>query len=531
MKKITFLLILFITNLGFAQPSTSPAAPTNDPGDVISIYGDTFTNIANNYDPNWGQSGHMQVNPTFDPGNGEAVLAYPNFNYQGTELATANASTMEFLHIDIWTSATPGATDIQVSPINNGSGAGETLVSIAYNSGTWTSVDIPKSAFTGMTWDSVFQMKFAANGPGSTVPVDIYLDNIYFWKNPTAPGADATLSAIEIDNAPLSNFAAGVFTYNVDLPSGTTAVPQVTLATATDSGAAVVITQATALPGDATIGVTSANGMNNETYTISFAAVGPSMGTATPPNRPAADVISIFSDAYSDIAVDTFDTSWCPGSTSDVTIAGEAMKRIDGLGCEGIDWQGARTIDASGFTHFHMDLYIEESNLIGKEINMKFSQWGGTGGEVSAFNINVGDGAGAAQTLVNGWNIIDVVIDAAFTGDTTRNDIVQFVITSNVPTMWYDNLYLHKNTTAGVDDFTAAPFKVYPNPTSNEWTISSTDAVLETVQIFDLSGKLVMTQEVNNSSTRISTTTLTSGVYIAKVTSASGTQNLKLIKN
>ena len=52
MKKITFLLILFITNLGFAQPSTSPAAPTNNAADVVSIYGDTYTNIANNYDPN-----------------------------------------------------------------------------------------------------------------------------------------------------------------------------------------------------------------------------------------------------------------------------------------------------------------------------------------------------------------------------------------------------------------------------------------------------------------------------------------------
>ncbi|AGC77495.1 putative secreted protein (Por secretion system target) [Nonlabens dokdonensis] len=531
MKKITFLLILFITNLGFAQPSTSPAAPTNNAVDVISIFGDTYTNIATNYDPNWGQSGHTQVNPAFDPGNGELLLAYPNFNYQGTELTSTNASTMEFLHVDIWTSASPGATDIQVSPINSGSGAGETLVSIAYTSGTWTSVDIPKSSFTGMTWDNVFQMKFAANGPGSTVPVDIYLDNVYFWKNPTVAGADATLSTVEIDNAPLANFSAGVFSYNVDLPAGTTTVPQVTLATATDAGATVVINQATALPGDATIGVTSANGMSNETYTISFAAVGPSMGTATPPNRPAADVISIFSDAYTDIAVDTFDTSWCPGGTSDVVVAGEAMKRIDGLGCEGIDWQGARTIDATGFTHFHMDVFIDEPNLIGKEINMKFSQWGGTGGEVSAFNINVGDGAAAAQTLVNGWNIIDVTIDTAFTGDTTRNDIVQFVITSNVPTIWYDNLYLHKNTTASVNDFSIAPFKVYPNPSSSEWTISSTDTILQSVQVYDLSGKLVISQEVNNDSVLIDANSLTSGVYIAKVTSAEGTQNLKLVKN
>ena len=144
MKKITFLFSLFAISLGIAQPTTNAAAPTNNASDVISIYGETFTSIATNYNPNWGQSGLCCVDPLYNPGSGNLVLAYTNFNYQGTELNTTNASTMEFLHIDVWTDS---ATDLKVSPINNGSGVGEILVNVPLVNGGWSSVDIPKSAF------------------------------------------------------------------------------------------------------------------------------------------------------------------------------------------------------------------------------------------------------------------------------------------------------------------------------------------------------------------------------------------------
>nr|MDC6365148.1 hypothetical protein [Muricauda sp. AC10] len=68
-----------------------------------------------------------------------------------------------------------------------GTGAGEVLVVVPLTPGSWNSVDLPIGDFTGMTWDSVIQMKFDGqfNGDGSanTDPFDIYLDNIYFYRN------------------------------------------------------------------------------------------------------------------------------------------------------------------------------------------------------------------------------------------------------------------------------------------------------------------------------------------------------------
>ena len=176
-----------------AAPTDSAATPpARTASDVISVYGEAYAATAGlNYNPDWGQSGVNDLNDSYNPGDGDLSLAYVNFNYQGTELAAIDASAMEYLHVDIWV---PEGTDrlVKVSPINNGTGAGEVLVTVPVTPGAWNSVDLPKSAFTGMTWDSVLQMKFDGqfNGDGSanTESFDVYLDNIYFHKT----GGDTT---------------------------------------------------------------------------------------------------------------------------------------------------------------------------------------------------------------------------------------------------------------------------------------------------------------------------------------------------
>lgn len=80
---------------------------------------------------------------------------------------------------------------------------------------------------------------------------------------------EASLSAIAIDGILVQGFSPGIFTYDIELPAGTTIVPTVT-ATATDSNAPVVVTPASELPGETTILVTAQNGTSTQTYTIKF---------------------------------------------------------------------------------------------------------------------------------------------------------------------------------------------------------------------------------------------------------------------
>ncbi len=254
----------------------------------------------------------------------------------------------------------------------------------------------------------------------------------------------------------------------------------------------------------------------------------PSVAAPTPPNRAAADVISFFSDAYTDITVDTFDTSWCPNVTTEVMIAGNATKLMTGAVCEGVDWQSSRPIDASGFTHFHMDIFTDEVDMVGKVFNSKFSQWGGGAGEVSALTLDLNTGTSPA--IASGtWVSIDVEIATAFGGTLTRDDIVQFVMTTNLSNVWYDNLYLHKNTVLSTDDFSKAPFKAYPNPTQDKWLLSG-NSQIESVRVLDILGKEVMTLSPNNDEATIDGSGLKSGIYFAQIKTLTGIDSIKLIK-
>ena len=95
----------------------------------------------------------------------------------------------------------------------------------------------------------------------------------------TVLSSDDTLSALTISAGTLSpSFAAGTLSYSVVLPYGTTTVPTV-VATTTDPNATALVTQAASVTGAATVVVTAADGVTQQTYTITF-SVAPSSDTA-----------------------------------------------------------------------------------------------------------------------------------------------------------------------------------------------------------------------------------------------------------
>ncbi|NSW45210.1 MAG: DUF5018 domain-containing protein [Bacteroidales bacterium] len=99
---------------------------------------------------------------------------------------------------------------------------------------------------------------------------------------------DATLSDLTIDGTTVNGFAANIYTYDVVLPYGTTTIPTVA-ATPNDPNANAVVTQASSLPGIATVVVTAEDGTTTLTYTINFSVAAPTAETLvewTFPNNP-----------------------------------------------------------------------------------------------------------------------------------------------------------------------------------------------------------------------------------------------------
>ncbi len=157
------------------MPTVAAPVPTYPAANVISIFSDSYTNVAgSDLNPNWGQA--TVVSQTAISGNN--TLVYTGLNYQGLQFGSnQNVATKQFLHLDFYSA---NSTALNVSLIcPPGSPGGQSPWEKAYaltvpTANGWNSVDIPLSYFTPqVALNNVFQLKFDGNGT-------IYLDNILF---------------------------------------------------------------------------------------------------------------------------------------------------------------------------------------------------------------------------------------------------------------------------------------------------------------------------------------------------------------
>lgn len=112
---------------------------------------------------------------------------------------------------------------------------------------------------------------------------------------PTGPSTDATLSSIVYgaEQTPVPGFAADQLSYEVELPADYVGGAPSVQVTTSDANATTNITQATTLPGVATIVVTAEDGTTTKTYTVTFTkeSAAPKVESATWPNIRGTAVI------------------------------------------------------------------------------------------------------------------------------------------------------------------------------------------------------------------------------------------------
>ena len=403
-------------------PNTAPPIPTHDSADVISIYSDTYPNVpGTNYNPNWGQSTIVTVDVLIAGNN---TLQYENLNYQGTEYTNQDVSAYEYLHVDFWT---VNSTDLGIYLISPGA---ETEYVFTIIPGTWVSVDIPLTHFVPpVNLANVFQFKMEGNG-------DIWFDNLYFWKNPTAPGTDATLSDLKVDGTTINGFAPLSENYTYGLLEGTVIVPQITQVTTTDPNATFVITQAISIPGTATVHVTAQDGITTKTYTVSYVIAWPNSVPPVPMHN-SANVVSLFSDAYVDVVVDTWLTPWSQGIYEEVLVAGNPVKKYTMVNYVGIETVGSEMVDVSGMSHVHLDLWTPDAN----DFKLKLVDWGldgaWGGGDDTEHELTF------SSPATGSWISYDIPL-SSFTNLNITGHMAQYILSKGpLGTMYIDNLYFY----------------------------------------------------------------------------------------
>jgi CxxC motif-containing protein (DUF1111 family)/predicted lipoprotein with Yx(FWY)xxD motif len=142
------------------------------------------------------------------------------------------------------------------------------------------------------------------------------------------------------------------------------------------------------------------------------------------PNDPAADVLSIFSDDYSDISGVNFNPAW--GQSTTVSVA-DGEIRYQGLNYQGTTFGSPQ--DVSSFEYLHIDILPENSSTF-KLFLINSADVTGGGVVETFFELNVS---------VNQWNSIDIPLSSfSAVVDLAQVDQMKIEGTGNVT---LDNLY------------------------------------------------------------------------------------------
>lgn len=160
---------------------------------------------------------------------------------------------------------------------------------------------------------------------------------------------------------------------------------------------------------------------------------------APTPTLPSSQVISMFSNAYTNVGVDTWKTSWSSATLEDLQIEGNDTKKYGNLDFVGIETTGANSIDATAMTHFHTDIWTGNATTF----KIKLVDFGADaaygGGDDKEHEIVI------ESPAQNTWVSFDIPL-SDFTNLTTRGHISQLIYAaapSGSATVYIDNVYFH----------------------------------------------------------------------------------------
>lgn len=201
-------------------------------------------------------------------------------------------------------------------------------------------------------------------------------------------------------------------------------------------------------PGSATVSATLAGTpARGQLQLESLGAFSP----APTPTRNADDVISIFSDAYSNVPVDFYNGFYAPFQTTtsnDFSVGGDNVLGYENFNFVGIEFnQNVSTIDGSSMTDMSVDIFIPESVPPGSAFAVNIrdfgpdNAFGGTDDLTSRINVT-------APTLASGrWITINLDISRM----ARRANLGQIVFDTDQgaalrgATIYVDNIYLYRD--------------------------------------------------------------------------------------
>ena len=474
-----------------APTSSAPTPPTRNVGDVISFYSSVHTDIEGiNYNPDWGQSGQGSSFAEFDL-NGDKMLQYINLSYQGIALAeetSVDVTAMEFLHMDVWTADVTKMETSLISGTNGEKPVSSDLTAFewtsidlpltAFTDQGLTVADIIQLKLVGDPWaggtvfiDNIYFYKAKSSTPTEAAPTpparyvydvvsifsDAYtnitvnewnpvwgqatvLSNVDFSGNNVLLYESLDYTGIVTDYDNPTDLSAMTF---VHFDYWTSDADKLALKLVNTIVASEDIVEISAVTVGSWVSVdialadysTDLTAVTQLLFESSGATVyidnlyfykAPTEAAPTP-TMDAADVISIFSDAYTDITVNEWNPDW--GQTTALTnvdFGGNNVLFYQALNYTGIVTDYDNPTDLSGKTYAHFDYWTNDAiSLSLKLVNTV------AGSE---------DIEAVPSITFGSWVSVDIAL-ADYSTDLTA--VTQLLFESSGATVFIDNLYFY----------------------------------------------------------------------------------------
>lgn len=435
---------------------------------TIDVAPSTFPVFADSYAkgvtfvPFGGSSNALAVDTAVKTAGGASLrIDVPSSGYTGGAFKAATAQNLSLYNaVTFWIKGSKAAT-LNVAGIGNDGSNADWAAEVASVPVTteWVKQIIPLPNRTKLT-STTGLFHFAEGADEGSY--SIWLDDVRYEKlsaaelaAPTAATIAWAPSQVEISKTK-SLGLTGSITY---------ATPAVTVTGAslrwfdlTSSNTAVATVDATGLVSGLTLGtsdITAKLGTLSVAGSSTVTVITPVVPT-TAPARPTVDpskVISLLSNAYTNIAVDTWGTSWSndgagPNVTS-LTIGGDDVKKYANLKYVGVEFfASGNAVNATSMTYLHVDVWTPDITKLG----IKLVDFGANtvygGGDDSESQVDLDASSTPALNATKQWVSLDIPM-ANFGGLASRSHISQLLFVGGTPygsgTVYVDNVYFHNS--------------------------------------------------------------------------------------
>ena len=216
----------------------------------------------------------------------------------------------------------------------------------------------------------------------------------------------------------------------------------------------------------------------------------PTMGAAAP-MYPDTSVVSLFSDVYTDVTVDTWRTGWSAADFSSTSIDGDSMHLYNNLDAVGIETVGANSLDITDMDHINLDIWTPNATTFKIKLVDFGADNGYDGGDDSEHEIAFENPT--TGTWVNYH--IDLADFTNLTGKTSISQIILSAAPAGSAKVYIDNVFFSKEPTESVPITAAADptdaqadvislfSGVYTDITVDTWRTDWSKATLEDAQV------------------------------------------------